>query len=82
MTVEGLREINQKILDSLENDDVLRMHYLAIEKILEDDKFYFKIEVKYVYAILEDLGIEKEEIKSVYRELISIENNREIKLSK
>lgn len=79
MTVEELRKINQERIDSIEDDDVLRMHHLAIQKILEEDKFYFKMEVKYVYAILEDLGIEKEEIKNVYRELISIANNEELK---
>lgn len=82
MNIQELRNLNQEVIESVEGDDKLLMHQLTIKKILQDEKFYFKMEVKYVYALLEDLGIEKDKIKDVYRDLISIENNEEIKSDK
>ena len=44
-----------------------------IKKILEDDACFFKIDKKDSLVILQDIGIKKEKIKDLYKELISKE---------
>ena len=45
-----------------------------INKILEDDTCFFKITKEDAIIILEDIGISKSNIESIYSDLISIDN--------
>ncbi len=71
--LDKLRELNKKIIETSTNEEEIKKQKL-IKNILDDDKCFFKMNIKYAYAILQDLGIKKEDIENVYKELISIKN--------
>lgn len=50
-----------------------------ISKILEDETCFFKIDKKNAYIILEDIGIAKDKVDSMYLNLISYDNYYELK---
>lgn len=71
--LEKLREINNKIINKETDKKNLKKHKL-IEKLLNDNFIFFKIDIEYAYAILRDLGIKEENLKDIYMELIDIKN--------
>lgn len=44
--------------------------YKLIQEILNKDDCFLNMSIKYAYAILRDLGVPEEKLKSVYLELI------------
>lgn len=68
-----LRELNNKILLKTTNNKVREKHEL-IKKILADDKCFFKINIETAYAILRELNIPEENLKTYYMNLISSTN--------
>lgn len=72
--LEKLRLINSKLLELKANDEVNFKKYALIDKILSDDKCFFKMSIEQAYAILRDLGIEEENLKAIYMELIDAKN--------
>ena len=44
--------------------------YKLIKEILNKDDCFLNMNIEYAYAILRDLGVPEEKIKSVYLELI------------
>lgn len=71
--IEKLRKINQNLITINANKSSLEK-YLLIEKILRDEKCFFKMDISYAYAILRDLEIEEKDLKMVYMELIDKKN--------
>ena len=72
--LDKLRIINREILKkNINNEEVLKK-YRLIQKILSDDKCFFKMPMKYAYAILKDLEIEENLRKDVYFQLIDAKN--------
>ncbi len=72
--IEKLKVINDKLIElNTNNEKELKKHKL-IKKILNDDKCFFKMEIKYAYSILRDLGIKEQDLKKVYMELINPKN--------
>ena len=71
--IEKLRHINNELIE-LSNDDYNLKKQRLIEKILSDDKCFFKISIEQAYAILRDLGLAENELKSIYMELIDIKS--------
>lgn len=67
--LEKLRILNKKMIEKSSSEK-----YLVIDKILADDKCFFKMSVEEAYAILRDLGIEDENIRKVYLELVDAKN--------
>lgn len=67
--LEKLRILNKKMIEKSGSEK-----YLVIDKILADDKCFFKMSVEEAYAILRDLGIEDENIRKVYLELVDAKN--------
>lgn len=67
--LEKLRILNKKFIEESGMEK-----YSVIDKILADDKCFFKMSVEEAYAILRDLGIEEESIRKVYLELIDTKN--------
>ena len=67
--LEKLRILNKKFIEKSGMEK-----YSVIDKILADDKCFFKMSVEEAYAILRDLGIEEESIRKVYLELIDTKN--------
>lgn len=67
--LEKLRILNKKMIEKSGSEK-----YLVIDKILADDKCFFKMSVEESYAILRDLGIEEESIRKIYLELVDAKN--------
>ncbi len=67
--LEKLRILNKKMIEKSGSEK-----YLVIDKILADDKCFFKMSVEEAYAILRDLGIEDENIRKIYLELVDAKN--------
>ena len=72
--IEKLKMLNDKLIElNIENEENVKK-YKLIQKILSDDKCFFKIQIEYAYAILRDLGIQENDLKKVYMELIDAKN--------
>lgn len=71
--LEKLRILNDKILKITE-DETSKSKHEIIKKILSDDKCFFNMHVEDAYAILRDLSIKEENLKSIYLELIDSQN--------
>ena len=72
--IEKLRENNNKLIKLNSDDEKKLKKHKIIQKILNDDKCFFKMEIEYAYSILRDLGINEKDLKQVYMELINPKN--------
>lgn len=75
--LDKLRCLNKQLLNIYKDDINNLEKQRLISKILQDDKFMFKIDIETAYAILSDLTIDEEDLRSVYSELIDIKNYEE-----
>lgn len=75
--LDKLRCLNKQLLNIYKDDINNLEKQRLISKILQDDKFMFKIDIETAYAILRDLTIDEEDLRSVYSELIDIKNYEE-----
>lgn len=65
--LEKIRILNKKMIEqNIINND----KYLLIDKILADDKCFFKMSIEEAYAVLRDLGIDENNLRSVYIKLL------------
>lgn len=71
MKIEELRLMNETRIRYLNkiNKDTYRNQ--IINKILEDEACFFKMEKEDALILLEDIGISKDNIESIYNDLIS-----------
>ena len=67
--INELRIINNKL-----KEETPDKKYILIDKILKDDKCFFKMDIETSYAILRDLKIKEEDLQKVYEALIDITN--------
>ncbi len=72
--IEKLKELNNKLIELNMDNELNLKKYKLIQKILSDDKCFFKMEIEYAYSILRDLGIPENDLKKVYMELIDAKN--------
>ncbi len=72
--IEKLRTLNERLIELNMNDKVNLKKYQCIQKILKEDQCFFKMEIEYAYSILRDLGIQEQDLRKVYLELIDIKN--------
>lgn len=72
--IEKLRALNERLIELNVDDEVNIKKYQCIQKILQEDKCFLKMEVEYAYSILRDLGIQEQDLRKVYLELIEIKN--------
>lgn len=72
--LEKLRVINSKLIELYTSDEVKLKKHKLIEKILSDEKCFFKMSIEQAYAVLRDLGLREEDLKDIYSELIDIKN--------
>lgn len=61
--------INKLIEENKDNKEILEK-YKLIKEILNKDDCFLNMNIKFAYAILRDLGVPEEKLKSVYLELI------------
>ena len=61
--------VNKLIEENKDNKEILEK-YKLIKEILNKDDCFLNMSIGYAYAILRDLGVPEEKLKSVYLELI------------
>lgn len=61
--------VNKLIEENKDSKEKLEK-YKLIKEILNKDDCFLNMNIEYAYAILRDLGVLEEKIKSVYLELI------------
>lgn len=61
--------VNKLIEENKDNKEILEK-YKLIKEILNKDDCFLNMNIKFAYAILRDLGVPEEKLKSVYLELI------------
>lgn len=74
--IEKLRSINEDILATSKDEEILNKH-MIIKIILLDDNCFFKMSVEDAYAIMRDLGIPESELKYMYLKLVDISEKRD-----
>ena len=68
-----LNHLRQKVDELLlisANNEVEYRKYKIIKEVLIDDDCFLNIDIEHAYAILRDLGIEEERLRSCYSSLI------------
>ncbi len=70
--IDKLIVINDKII-SQTLDEEKRAKHLLIKKMLNDKQCFFKINIETAYALLRELEIPENDLKSIYLELIDSE---------
>ncbi len=68
--LEKLKEINVKIIEQC-SDDEEKSKQLLIQKILDEDNCFMKMNVDVAYALLRELNIDESMLKETYLELIN-----------
>ena len=68
--LEKLKEINVKIIEQC-SDDEEKSKQLLIQKILDEDNCFMKMNVDVAYALLRELNIDESMLKDTYLELIN-----------
>ena len=63
------RKKNKEQKENKDNKEILE-NYKLIKEILNKDDCFLNMSIEYAYAILRDLGVSEEKLKSVYLELI------------
>ena len=71
--LEKLIEINNSIINQTTNEQEKEKH-LLIKKILDDKNCFLKMDIETSYALLRELNISEENIKSTYLDLIDPSN--------
>ena len=66
-----LRNINNKLINYYKGNDIEYKKQLKIKNILIDDSCFHNIKIEVAYAILRDLKIAEEDLRTVYSQLIS-----------
>lgn len=61
--------VNKLIEENKDNKEILEK-YKLIKEILNKDDCFLNMSIEYAHAILRDLGVPEEKLKSVYLELI------------
>lgn len=69
--LEKLIEINNYIIEQTTDEEKKEKH-LLIKKILNDKQCFLKMNIETSYALLRELNIPEENLKSVYSDLISL----------
>ena len=69
-----LKNIANKMADKFISDEVNYKKYKIIEKILDDENCFLKMDMEVAYSILRDLEFPEENIKNIYKNLIDINN--------
>lgn len=72
--LDKLRLISQNFLELNINNEVNYNKYRLINNILCNNNCFFEMDIKTAYSILRDLGIEENELKNVYMDLIDSKN--------
>lgn len=72
--IEKLRKITKILLKNKTITVDYRKRLELINKLLDDDTCFFKIDIETAYNIIRDLGFTEEESFDIYKKLISSKN--------
>ncbi len=72
--LEKLIEVNNQIINQTEDEEKKKKH-LIIKKILDDKHCFLKMNIETSYALLRELNVSEDNIKSIYSILIDSSNN-------
>jgi len=72
--LDKLRKITEIMINKNKNSKELEK-YILIQKILNDNNCFPKIDIETAYSILRDLNFEEEELKNIYKELINVKED-------
>ena len=72
--LDKLRKITEIMINKNKNSKELEK-YILIQKILNDNNCFLKIDIETAYSILRDLNFEEEELNNIYKELINIKED-------
>lgn len=75
--LEKLRDLNENMLALHKNDKKKVKRQKEIQKLLQDERCFFKMTIEQSYAILRDLGIEEAALRPIYLELLVSEVQEE-----
>lgn len=73
--IDKLKVITEKLIQTNKDDQEQLKKYKLIKEILNQEDCFLKMSIEYAYAILRDLQIPENEIKSVYIQLINKNQN-------
>ena len=68
--ISKLRIVANKMLDSNNITDERRSRIILIDKLLQDDNCFYKIDMDTAYNILRDLDFSNDDAIKIYKELI------------
>lgn len=63
--------MNEAMLKTLKDKNANYDENVKIQKYLEDEAFFFKIEKSKAYTILQNVGVRQESLEEVYKKLTS-----------
>lgn len=72
--LKNLKEINAKLIGQC-SDDEKRSKQLIIQKILNEDNCFMKMNADVAYALLRELNIDEDMLRETYLELINPVSN-------
>lgn len=72
--LDKLRKITEIMINKNKNSKELKK-YILIQKILNDNNCFLKIDIETAYSILRDLNFEEEELNNIYKELINVKED-------
>ena len=72
--IKELRKLNLALIKENENNQEELKKQLLIQKLLENDRCFFEVDIETSYSILKDLHIPDNHLKDVYCNLIDIKN--------
>ncbi len=79
MSVNDLRLMNEATIIYLNKKGISNKRNEIIKKILEDDSCFLKLDKDDAFSILDDIGVNKEEIPNVYSLLTSYDEFKILK---
>lgn len=68
--ISKLRIVANKMLDSNAIADERRSRIILIDKLLQDENCFYKVDMDTAYNMLRDLGFSKDDAIKIYKELI------------
>lgn len=72
--LDKLKELNLKLINEYQSDENKLQIQLIIQKLLENKRCFFEMDIETAYSILKDLTIPEENIKEIYKSLVDIRN--------
>lgn len=74
--IDKLKIITERHIEANKDNPEQLQKYKLIKKILNQKDCFLNMSIEYAYSILRDLQIPENELKNVYTQLISLNQNK------